>query len=116
MNNNSNKFEKPLFKKYYPVPPVYQSIYEYQDINNDINLRKKFTLFFHNKLLGWIDKDSKFKFLHNKKKQISSTEGYNVIYKLLRKFVKKSNINWYDLSDNKNLIKDYLYKSFVIYK
>jgi hypothetical protein len=105
-----NKFEKPTFKKYYPVPPMYESVYEYQDINRDVNMRKQITLFYHEKLLEWIDNNQSFHFLRKNKKQIENNQF--LIYKLLRKFVKKSGVNWYDLRDNYSLIKEYLYKTF----
>jgi hypothetical protein len=108
MNNTSNTVEKPKFKKYYPAPPIIESVYEYQDVNKDVNLRKQVTLYYYNKLLKWIETDDMFK--HISKKNLESVDGQYLIYKLLRKFIKKSKVNWYDLRDNHSLIKEYLYK------
>ncbi len=108
-----NNFEKPKYKKYYPPPPMYESRYEYQDINKDPNLRKQFTLFYHRKLLKWIDNDPLFKNINSKNSQLATVDGQFLVYKLLRKFVKNSGINWYDLKDNYDIIKKYLYKSLV---
>ena len=95
-------------KRYWPVPPYVQSIYQYQNINNDNNLQKDVTLFFHTKLLLWINKESKFKQYKYLEKKLDTNNGIKFIYKLLKKFISKTNINWYDLRDNYYLIKKYI--------
>jgi|LauGreDrversion4_2_1035121.scaffolds.fasta_scaffold37919_3 hypothetical protein len=100
--------EKPEFRRYWPVPPIYESVYEYQNVNVDLNLRKEVTQFFHKKVLKWIRNYPEF--LHHKSKLnfLDSIDGQMHIYNLLRKFIKKSGINWYDLRDNYSIIKEYL--------
>ena len=40
--------------------------------------------------------------------KLKTEEGFKVIYKLIRYFVKKYNINWYDLRDNYSIVKDFI--------
>lgn len=101
-------FEKPQVRRYWPVPPLIDSVYEYQDVNKDVNLRKDVTEFFHRKVLKWIDEYSEFAHLKPQKHYLESDEGKMHIYNLLRHFIKKSGINWYDLRDNYSIIKEYL--------
>lgn len=101
-------YQKPNVKRYWPVPPLIDSVFEYQDINNDVNLRKDVTEFFHKKILKWIDEYPEFTHLKSQKKYLQTNEGKMQIYNLLRHFIKKSAINWYDLRDNYSLIKQYL--------
>lgn len=102
--------DKPSTRRFWPVPPMEASLYEYQNINKDINLRKNVTQFYHKKLLEWINTDNDFKHLKNQYTNLDSLDGQMIIYKLLRHFVKKSGINWFDLRDNHQLIKKYLSK------
>lgn len=92
-------------KKYYPVPPmIHESIYEYQNINKDMNLRYGVTKFFVEKVKKWINKYPEFE-------KLKSTKiNYDLIYKVLRKIVKKTGYNWYDLRTNSSLLKKYFIK------
>ncbi len=101
-----SQFEKPAFRKYYPVPPMYDAIYEYQDLNKDLNLRNQMTMYYHNKSLHW------FKHYPELIKKINSSNGHKIIYKLLRKYVKHYGINWYDLIDYNDIVKNYFYKHY----
>lgn len=105
-NNNVNMDNTNMkIKRYWPVPPVIQSTISYQDVNKDINLRKDVTLFFHDKVLHWIKDKSKFK-----DKLLDSIDGKMHIYNLLRRYVKKTGLNWYDLRTNyKNMKKYFLH-------
>ncbi len=103
--------EKPSTRRFWPVPPVIESVYEYQNVNKDPKLRKEVTMFFHKKVLKWIREYDEFKKYKNKLTFLESVEGQMHIYNLLRKFIKKSGINWFDLRDNYSIIKEYLSKS-----
>lgn len=100
--------EKPDYRRYWPVPPVYESVYEYQNVNADLHLRKEVTQFFHKKVIKWIKNYPEFSHHKSKLGLLESVDGQMCIYNLLRKFVKKSGINWYDLRDNYSIIKEYL--------
>lgn len=100
--------DKPTTRRYWPVPPLIDSMYEYQNVNKDINLRKDVTEFFHQKVLKWINESSEFSHLKSKRAYLESYEGKMHIYNLLRYFIKRSGINWYDLRDNYSIIKEYL--------
>lgn len=114
INNPNYYIENPQFKKYYPVPitnvtyPFVESIYQYQDVNKDLKLRKNVTSFFTDQTISWINNDDSFKKHQSKLNHIKSVDGQMHIYKLLRKFVKRSGINWYDLRDNYDLIKKFI--------
>ena len=96
--------DKPLTRKYYPVPPIHEMVYEYQNLNKDMNLRNTVTIFFLEKISKWILKYPEFKILSSK------NINYNIIYKILRKIVKKTNLNWYELRSNSSKIKKFFLK------
>jgi hypothetical protein len=105
-------FGKPDTRRFWPVPPLIDHVVEYQDVNKDINLRKNVTKFFHEKVIKWISESAteytEFKKYKPKLTFYKSTDGQMHIYNLLRLFIKKSGINWYDLRDNYAIIKEYL--------
>ncbi len=107
-NQTQTQSDKPSVRRFWPVPPVIESVYEYQNINKDPKLRKNVTLFFHKKVLKWVQEYDDFKKYKPKLKFLESVEGQMHIYNLLRHFIKKSGINWYDLRDNYSIIKEYL--------
>jgi hypothetical protein len=100
--------EKPDYRRYWPVPPLTESVYEYQNVNTDLHLRKDVTNFFHQKVIKWITKYPEFSSHKTKLEFIETNDGKMHIYNLLRKFIKKSGINWYDLRDNYSIVKEYL--------
>ena len=102
MNSNNERV-----RRYWVVPPVIESAVVYQDINNNIPLRKTVTKFFQDKLLKWIKEYPEFSKFKNMLNKIQTEEGYTLIYKILRKFVKAYNMNWYELRTNKSLVKKY---------
>lgn len=110
MNFTQPSTENPTFRRYWPEPPTIPIPNEYIDVNKDPNLRKDVTTFFHNKVLKWLDSESCFHKYKNKKSFLKSIEGQMHIYHLLRKFIKRSGINWYDLRDNYHIIKEYICK------
>ena len=82
---------------------------KYLNINKDPRLRKDVTSFFKNKIIKWINNDSDFKQYKHKLTHYESIDGTKVIYNLIRNFVKKYKVNWYDLRTEKYyLLKDYL--------
>ena len=97
-------------QRYYPVPPVLSTEYEYQNVNKDPKLRYQVTLYFQEKLIHWIKDDKDFKKFKSKLSFIKSTNGKYHIYDLLRHFVKRTQINWYDLRTNSYLVKEYFEK------
>ena len=107
-SNTTQTTDKPEVRRYWPVPLFMPSVFEYQNVNNDLTLRKDVTTFFHRKVLKWINTESAYKKFKSKEKFLESVDGQMHIYNLLRKFVKHSGINWYDLRDNYALIKDFL--------
>ncbi len=111
---DNKPFEKPSTRRFWPVPPLIDHIVEYQDVNKDVNLRKDVTKFFHEKVIKWVSESgSEYKEFNKYKSKLpflKSTDGQMHIYGLLRLFVKKSGINWYDLRDNYALIKEFLSK------
>jgi len=98
---NMNKY---IIKKYYPPPPIQDSIYEYQNLNKDPKLRNEVTNFFKKKVLKWINKYPEFEILKSK------NINYDSIFKILRKIVKKKNLNWYELRSKSHKFKKYFLK------
>lgn len=103
--------ENRKLRYYFVPPPLIGTYYKYQDVNNNEKLRKKVTTHFQKELLKKIKKDKSFSYLKSNYNFINSKDGYNFVYKYIRKFVKKGNTNWYDLRDdssNHKLVLDYL--------
>ena len=93
--------------KYYQPRLTIQS-YKYQDVNNDSNLQQKETFYFLDKTIDWIKNDKSFKKLKVFKRHLNGPDGYNIMYKLLKLFVRRGDTNWYDLKIQQSLVKDYI--------
>ena len=105
------KLNNQTVKKYWYVPPFVNSIYQYQDINNDVNLRYSVVTFFQKKIIKWIEKYEEFARLKPELDYYKSKKSIKHIFKLLYKYVMKTNINWYDLRSNYKIVKKYLSKT-----
>ena len=114
-NMTSNNTLVPKIKKYYPPPPIIGTYFEYIDVNKDEKLRLSVTSFFHRKIIKWVSSYPEFSNLKKYTSKISSDDGYKLIYKLIRKFVKEYNINWYDLKDYYVTFKDYIKYNLIKY-
>lgn len=79
-------------------------VYEYQDLNKDPKVHDQIINFFQKKIIKWMNNN----LIKKNIDFIKSKEGYEYIYRLIRKFVKKENVKWYELREkNYVLIKDY---------
>lgn len=105
-NNNVITYERPL--TYFLPPPVITSSLVYQDINKDQRLREEVTNFFLNKTIKWVTNYSEFKNSKYLLPKLKTDVGYELIYNVLRQFIKKNNYNWYDLRNNYELVKDFI--------
>ena len=94
--------------KYFPAPPVITTYHQYQDVNNDSYLQEKETLYFLDKTLDWIKEEKSFKKLKKFERYLKGPDGYTIMHKILKLFVRKGNTNWYDLKIQKSLVKDYI--------
>ncbi len=79
------------------IPLVYNSTITYPSVNKNSDLRKTVTHFFINKIIKWIKSYDEFKHLKNKNEFYNSNEAEKVVYSLIRKFVNKNKVNWYEL-------------------
>ena len=104
------KFLGDLNKMYKELPVIVPSVVQYQNVNTDTNLRTDVTKFFNRKVIKYITKNSDLNHLKNELPFLKSNEGWTFIYKLLQRFVKYSNINWYDLRDNYRIVRKYIIK------
>jgi hypothetical protein len=90
--------------KFFPPPPFIEKVVRYQDVNNDKNLRKNVTTDFYNKTIKKISKDKEYKHLKKYLKKLKSDVGYEIVYKLIKIFVKNTGMNWYDLRSKYDLV------------
>ena len=97
-------------RRYWPVPPMKKTVYEYESVNNDKTYQKEITDFFYDDFISWLSFDEKFK----KFKNIKLENKKLFIYKILAKLVSKTNLNWYDLRENYIFIKKYIYKKLSL--
>lgn len=81
----------------------------YPDVNADPKLRKSVTLWFHEKLLGWLNSNIDFKKFKKYYKKINTKNGIKKLYKIIKNYVKKTDCNWYDLREKHyEILKDYI--------
>lgn len=97
-------------RKVFIAPPPLRTGVEYQDVGKDMNLRNEVSTFYLEKLIKWLQEDAEFKPLKKHLKVIKSNKGQEIVYNLLRLFVRNGKANWYDLRDtyNYSIVKDYL--------
>ncbi len=93
---------------YYPAPSLITTIHKYQDVNNDSYLQQKETVYFLDKTIDWIKHDKSFKKLKKFERYLKGENGYTIMHKLLKLFVKRGNTNWYDLKIQQSLVKDFI--------
>ena len=96
----------------YPKPYVSNiiepSVYEYQNVNKDDNLRNGVVKFFQEKIIKWIETKKEFAKFKSHKNEIMSKNGYDKIYQNIRKFVNHKKYNWYDLREDYEDLREYL--------
>lgn len=90
------------------IPPSSGYYYKYVNVNKNKNLRKSVTLFFQKKLIKWINEYPDYKHLKKHLNKIKSDDGYKIIYKVIRVFLKKNNLKWWDTKKHYFVLKDYL--------
>lgn len=117
-----NSFISPgVWPTYYNSPVIVSNSYieqpvlvntdvYYLNVNKDPDLRKEVTKFFKKKILHWINNDANYLKFKNQIEYFQSSKGEKYIYNLLRKYIKKTNLNWYDLRTNIFYIKEYFIK------
>jgi hypothetical protein len=88
------------------IQPQYTRIvYDYQDLNKDPKIHQQIVKFFQKKIIKWMNNN----ILKKNINFIKSKEGFEHIYHLIKKFVKKENVKWYELREkNYNLVKEYI--------
>ena len=101
-DKNGNK------RRYYPEPDYYSLSPSYKGVKPSKKRKIKVTNYFVNRILKWIDHENDFKHIKKYKKKIKSDDGYELIYKLINKYLKIHKISWYDIKPNYFKIKDYL--------
>ena len=92
VNSNNN-----IHKIVQTVSRSYDSIITYPSVNKNSQLRKDVTDFFLKKILKWITTNDKYTHLKNKYEIYNSNKGEKLVYPLIRKFVNKKKLNWYEL-------------------
>ena len=104
------KFLAQLNNMYKELPIIIPSVLQYQNVNTDTNLQTDVTKFFNSKVIKYITENSELNHLKKELPFLKSNDGWTFIYKLLKRFVKNSNINWYDLRDNYRIVRKYIIK------
>lgn len=94
---------------------LYNSTYDYQDLNEDKKLQNDVVVFYHNKTIRWLDENEEFKKLKKHLKFIKSKNGINYVKTVLKLYIKKHNAKWYELRDDINYdnIKEYIRKNLL---
>ena len=93
---------------YFPAPPIITSYYKYQNVNADQKLRKRVTNYFLDEIIDLIKTDKQYKKLKRHLRILKGDDGYDIIYHLLRLFVKRGDTNWYDLKIQYDLVMRYM--------
>ena len=81
-----------------------------QDVGENPKLQEEVTKFYLNKTIKWLGKNQEFAKVKTQEKFIKSKKGSGFIYKILKSFIKKNHVNWYELrsDDNYEDVKDYI--------
>ena len=108
MRENIRDMNRPLIQPYSPY--LESTKYNIQDIGDNIDLQEDITNFFYKKTLKWLTNDIEFNKIKKVLKIMKTQKGEDYIYKILKSFVKKNKINWYELRNDKNYddVKDYI--------
>ena len=104
MNQNNTVY----VKKFYPPPPFINSVLQYENVNRDPNLKEMITTFYLKKAIKWLKNYDDFAKAKKNLSIIEGPKGYNIIYKLLKRFINNTNVNWYDMKEKYSVVKDYL--------
>ena len=91
-------------------PPFTSSYFTYQNVNVDPNLRKNVTDHYFDLLPELLNNDNRFKPLKKHKNLFTDKKGYELVYKVLKRYTRKYDINWYDLRTQNEDTLDYLSK------
>jgi len=103
--SNDPNFNSAVFQP----PPFITTYYKYQDVNNDINLQEKVTLRFLKRTIKFLNEKSDYKHLKNKfLNKLKSEDGYDIMHRMLKLFVKRGDTNWYDLREQYDLVDRYI--------
>ena len=73
-------------------------------------LQEEVTKFYLTKTIKWLGKNQEFAKVKKQEKFIKSKKGSGFMYKILKSFIKKNQVNWYELraDDNYEDVKDYI--------
>jgi len=89
--------------EYIKLPTFIRKINKYQNVNIDPKLRNKMITFFKSEYIEYLNK-SKNKNVKKYLPELKGKNGYNIIYNLIKLYVKKTGDNWYDLKNKKRLV------------
>jgi hypothetical protein len=108
IRENIRDMNRPLIQPYSPY--LESTKYNIQDIGDNVDLQEDITDFFYKKTLKWLTNDIEFNKIKKVLKIIKTNKGEHYIYKILKSFVKKNKVNWYELRNEKNYedVKDYI--------
>lgn len=81
-----------------------------QDVGENPKLQEEVSKFYLTKTIKWLEKNPEFSKIKKQLKFIKSKKGIGFIYKILKNFIKKNHINWFDLrsDDNYDDVKDFI--------
>ena len=87
-----------------------------QDVGDNPKLQEDVTKFYLEKTIKWLSKNPEFGKVKAQTKFIKGKKGMGFIYKILKSFIKKARVNWYDLrsDDNYEDVKDYIREKLAL--
>lgn len=87
-----------------------------QDVGDNPRLQEEVTKFYLDKTIKWFDKNPEFAKVKKQAKFIKGKKGSGYIYKILKSFIKKNRVNWYDLrsDDHYEDVKDYIREKLAL--
>ena len=100
---------RPKLQIYTPYVPTYvPTTYRYQDVNADKQLQYIVTSHFLQKTIKWMKEDSSYAKIKKYSSALKGPQGYDIMHKILRLFVKNGYTNWYDLKAQSSLVKQFI--------
>ena len=90
-------------EEYIKLPTFVRKVNKFQNVNIDKDLRKMVTDYFRDYYLDVLKK-TKNKNVKSFYSEIKGKKGFNIVYNLIKLYIKKTGKNWYDLKKEKLLV------------
>jgi len=108
-----NKYPNLQFYEIGNYPSFITKIVTYKNLNSDPRTQEIIIKKYLQKTIKWISNDPDFNKSKKHLSKLNGKDGYYIIHKILKLFIKKRNIDWIDISLRPELIKKYICRILI---